>query len=589
MRLLLLLLMTLLCVVASAAPFDMVIDGRPAATVVTPNDPLPVATAAADELRYHVKKATGAQLPVVSEKDAPAGAHRIYVGACAATAKLNVDLKALQPNACYIRLSGGDLYIVGDDSPGEVFWILHANRTRVGTLFGVYELLEKQLGVRWLWPGPLGEVVPKRLTARLQIQDQTVQTAFIHTRWREGGIYMSGTKGWADQKNRSVFINEQSKWLRRHRFAMGVNMDMAHSFTDWWDRFNADHPEYFNQLPDGTRRSDPTYHGGSKTLISMSVGEPGLWRQKVADWAAKRSPAAPYVDSSENDTEGRCVCPQCLALDVPDPDSKVPFEQRVEKAKERFVAGDPNWTEALGSLSDRYARYYLAVQKEAQKIDPQAVVMGYAYANYVKPPLQTKLNPRIFIGIVPGLMYPWTAEKRKAFIEQWQGWSAAGARLLLRPNYMLDGHCLPMNIALPLGEDFSFAMKHGLIGTDFDSLTGQYATQGPNLYMLARLHEAQNLTPRQVLDEYYAGFGKAANAVKGYFDHWATVSASATDEQYKQADLHWSRFYRDADVIFTPSAMAEGRKLLEAAATAAAGDAEACARVAYLDAGLRNA
>jgi hypothetical protein len=50
-----------------------------------------------------------------------------------------------------------------------------------------------------------------------------------------------------------------------------------------------------------------------------------------------------------------------------------------------------------------------------------------------KPPPCTKLNERIIIRIVPALMYPWTAEKRQAFIEQWQGWSSAGARRLLRP------------------------------------------------------------------------------------------------------------------------------------------------------------
>lgn len=589
MRLSFIVISLLLAGLCHAAVFDVVVDGKPATTIVTPDAPLPVVTAAAEELRYHIRKASGAEVAIVGEKQAPAGSPLIYLGPCAATHALGLKLGDLQPNGCFIRLSGGNLYLLGDDTAGDVFWILHGNRTRVGTLFGVYELLEKRLGVRWLWPGSLGEVVPQRDTIRLQITDQTVQPRFVHTRWRDGGIYMAGTKGWANQQARSTFLNEQGKWLRRHRFAMGINMDMAHAFTNWWDRFSTDHPEYFNLLPDGTRRSDPLYHGGSKTLISMSVGELAFWRQKIADWAAKRSPQAPHVDASENDTAGKCVCPKCLALDVPDPENPVSFEKRVEKAKERFAAGEADWFEALGSMSDRYARYYLALQKEAEKIDPQAVVMGYAYANYVRPPLQTKLNPRIIIGIVPALMYPWTAEKRKDFIEQWQGWSAAGARLLLRPNYMLDGHCLPLNIARPLGEDFSFAVKHGLIGTDFDSLTGQYSTQGPNLYMLARLHEAPDLTPEQVLGEYYAGFGKAAKQVQTYFEHWAAVSAAVTEKQYDDADLHWSRFYRDADTIFNPAAMTQGRKLLQAAVTAASGDAEAGARLGYLEAGLRNA
>ena len=41
----------------------------------------------------------------------------------------------------------------------------------------------------------------------------------------------------------------------------------------------------------------------------------------------------------------------------------------------------------------------LAVQAEALKSDSKAVVMGYAYANYVDPPIKTRLNDQIVIGV----------------------------------------------------------------------------------------------------------------------------------------------------------------------------------------------
>ena len=205
--------------------------------------------------------------------------------------------------------------------------------------------------------------------------------------------------------------------------------------------------------------------------------------------AGERSPARPYIDASENDTDGRCVCEKCL-LDEPDPAWEVPFDRRVAVAREKMAKKDPHWTSALGSLSDRYARYYLAVQHEAEKHDPQAVVMGYSYANYVKPPRNTKLNRRIIIGIVLALMYPWTQTKRDAFgavgrLGGRGGPAFPAAELHARRARPADLLCAKA------GRGFLVCRAHGLIGTDFDSLTGQWASQGPNLYVLARLHDAR--------------------------------------------------------------------------------------------------
>ena len=576
--------------VGSVRSAELVRDAAAVATIIVPDNPLAVVQAAAEELRDHVRWASGAELPIVAESQRDRSRPGVFLGATRAAQAAGLAVPTDVPNAFVIKLVGSSLFIVGDDSEGAPFWIQHNNRTRVGTLFGVYEFLERHLGARWIWPGELGTVIPQAKTIAVNAwREEVGKPPLLHARWRDGSVYMAGPQGWAVPSNRSRFLNEQGKWLRRHRFAMGLNMDMAHSYTDWWSRFAEEHLEYFNLLPDGTRRSDPLYHGGSEKLVAMCVAEPGVWRQKVADWTARRTAQAPYIDASENDTPGKCVCEKCLAWDEPDPKSLAPFDRRGIEARERFYKQDRGWHAALGSLSDRYARFYLAVQKEAEAVDPQAVVMGYSYANYVAPPRNTRLNERIIIGIVPALMFPWTADKQQQFREQWDGWSAAGARLFLRPNYMLDGHNLPVFFARKLGADFRYAAAHGLVGTDFDSLTGQFATQGPNLYMLARLHDDPSLTTDAILAEFYGAFGKAEAAVAEYFAHWEQVSDAVTDDVAGDAGLHWSYFYRNADTIFTPSVMARGRSLLDVAKAAAAGDPQAEDRVTYLHNGLRNA
>lgn len=572
-------------VVSGAAALDIVTNGQPAATIVVPDEPLPVVSFAAEELQYHVERASGPRLLIVKEAEIPGAGGLILLGSCRAAEEAGLSTDDLPPNGFILKLMGDRFFMLGDDSDGPAAWILHNNRTRIGTLFAVYEFLEKHLDVRWLWPGELGEVIPRQTNIAVDAWDQTGEPAFVHTRWRDGGR-SAGEQGWSSGQARSHFLSEQGKWLRRHRFALGVNMDIRHAFTKWWEQHADAHPEYFNLLPDGTRRPDPTYHAAAGELISMSVAEPAFWRAIVEHWQETRSPENPYIDASENDTSGKCTCQKCLAWDVLDPELEVPWAERLERAKRAFEAGETDWHLFLGSLSDRYARFYLAVQAEAEKIDPEATVLGFAYANYVSPPRETKLNDRIILGVVPPMYFPWTGEKRAANRQQWDGWAATGARLLLRPNFMLDGHNMPLSLARKLGEDFRYYASHGMIGTDFDSLTGQYGTQGPNLYVLARLHNRPGMTTEQVLDEYFRAFGAAEAEVRAYFAHWEAVCDAVAEPP---EGLHWASFYREADSIFTPEAMAEGRRLLEAAARAAEGDGLAARRVEHLQKGLRNA
>lgn len=576
----------LLMLCAAAGAVELVRDRRPVATIVLPDEPLPVESFAAEELAHHVKLATGADLAIVPEADTPAEGDRVFIGATRAAAEAGLSAEGLSPNAFIIHAGADRLFVLGDDGEGEPGWILHNNRTRVGTLFGVYHLLDRELGARWLWPGPLGEVVPERASIGFEALELTGEPAFVHARWRDGGTAAAGTDGWASPANRSSFIAEQSRWLRRHRFALGVNMDMAHAFTAWFERYGEEHPEYFNLLPDGTRRSDPTYHGGSPRLIAMDVSEPGLHRQIVENWLRTRTEDDPFIDASENDTPGKCTCERCLSWDVPDPTLEVPWEERLEHARAAFAAGERDWIRFLGSLSDRYARFFLAVQAEAQRHDPEAVVTGYAYSNYRFPPRETMLNDHIYIGIVPGGWMFGDEGAVAEMLEQWDGWAATGARMMLRPNYMLDGHNMPIYAADDIGRHFRHCAQHGMIATDFDSLTGQYATQAPNLYMLARLTARPELTVEEVLGEFYAAFGPAGEAVRVYFDHWKAICDAVNE---RPQGMHWSYFYREADQVFTPEVMAQADQLLAQAETAAGDDATALARVQWLRRGLQNA
>ncbi|MCC6580393.1 MAG: DUF4838 domain-containing protein, partial [Phycisphaeraceae bacterium] len=508
-ELLMAIMVTLAAMADVARGMDLVVNGQAKAVILLPEKPLPMERYAADELRYHAKKATGAELAIQSVGvTLPEGMGEVRLGR-AAHGVIEMDDSSQPANAFAVVCDERVLCIAGNDGEGSPL----ADDVSAGTLFGVYEVLETHFGVRWLWPGELGEVVSTCENWSVPAMRMSEQPRLLHTRLRTG--HGNALTGWSSAAARNHYIHDQQVFLRRHRLARGVSLEYGHAFIEYWDRFGKNHPEWFNLLPDGRRRSDPAYCGGANELVSMCVSTPELWRQIVEDWQHTRTIHRPWINCAENDTAGRCVCPNCLAWDVPAAGDKVSLDE----AKAAYAAGKPDWTDHLGSLSDRYARFCLAVQNEARKIDDQAVVLGYAYANFVKPPVNTRLNNRVVIAIVPAMMYPWTDAKRQAFRDQWEGWAATGARLYLRPNYTLDGHAMPIDYAEAFGDDFRFAYERGMIATDFDSLTGQWAVQGPTLYVLMRVQHHGDWPVSRILDEYYNGFGSAAHAVRDYFDY----------------------------------------------------------------------
>lgn len=572
-------------IVAADAP-------RARAEIIIPDKPLPVETYAADELRYHIRKATGVTLEVRPEsKRSPNGAH-IYLGACEKTKQSGIDGAGLEANARIIRTIGSDLFIAGRDSDGRVLHPFHTNRTRCGTLFGVYDFLEKELGVRWLWPGELGEHIPRTTTLTIGGWNETVLPKLQHSRLRA----VDKRSHWPNGKARhNYYVRLLPQWLRRQRFSEAISLEYGHAFGKYWQRFGKTNPEFFALKPNGKR--EPS---GAPVLVQMCVSNPDFHDQVIDDWLVRRKKwnadrmGPRMVNGCENDkraVDPSCTCDACRAWDP---------------ANARTLTGDnvdlidsekkSKTVRARHSLSDRYARYYLALQEKARKHDPDARVFSLAYADYFLPPTETTLNKNILTGITfgGGAFFPRNKAKLDESVKVWDGWKRTGASLFFRPNFTLAGGNFPIYYAGELGKLFSHCYKNGMIATDFDSLTGQWAVQGPTLYVLARIHEHPDWSTKRILAEYYSGFGPAKRAVRAYFQYWKSISRAVTPERLKACtagiDAHgWREVFMFAGGIFTPEVMQEGERLLARAGKSAAGDPIAEKRVRFLEQGLKNA
>jgi hypothetical protein len=426
----------------------------------------------------------------------------------------------------------------------------------------------------------LGTFVPKTQNVIAKDVDETIPPRFFQRRLRPGLGFASEHPAMGFTKAAfEKYSHDQAVFLRRHRMGRSEAVGYGHAFTEWWKKYGKEHPEWFQQREEGKR-------GPSKSTarFSMCVSNPEFQKQIVTLWE-KDHPGQKggYINAVENDILGKCECEKCRALDGPAPEDYLKFYSPTSKmVGSRFV-------------SDRYAKFWLGVQQIAAKDHPDATVVGYVYFNYFQAPTSgVKLNEHILLGYCPsGGFFPRSAEEHAWMKQQWSGWRDTGARLFLRTNHLLDGYCMPFIFAHQFADEFHHAVENGLVGTDFDSLTGHWATQGPNLYVAVRLHDHPEASADDVLTEYYNAFGPAAPQVKAYFDYWENYTTTGRERMTKVMEetqtSRWRNWAKAAHLVFPDSCFAPADAILSDAAVAAQSDKEASARIEFLKKGLAHA
>jgi len=338
-------------------------------------------------------------------------------------------------------------------------------------------------------------------------------------------------------------------------------------------------------MPDGTRRGDPFYFGGRSDLISLCASNPELVKEIVRQWSEK----CPMddINGNENDTAGKCCCAVCLAADATGDDVG-----RHARAVEAFAAKSNTWWRALGSLSTRYAIFWKALLEEGRKVRPDCRVIGCVYANYSEPPVPgTKLDANVILRFCPPVMYPWTDKKVRYFKDVWQGWSATGASLMMRPNFTLDGHNFPLVYYRRYADCYDFARGHGLVAMDMDALTGTYGANGLTTYVIASKNSSPERPLAALEKDYFSAFGSSAAVVRdcyAQFERASEAGFAAADPDDTIEGGNYCDFMLSAYRVFPP-ALLEGACAKLVAAQAAEQDALAAQRLAFVETGLRDA
>jgi hypothetical protein len=578
----------------STAQVIFVLDGTSTGVIVTAEAPTKTTLYAAQELVLHIEKATGVTVPVVSESNIPDSIHtRVYIGDTETGRRYGIDTENLPREAYIMRSVGNDLFIAGQAGDGEP---LKWNNPNAGTLFGVYEFLERYLGVLWLWPGELGTYVPKTNAVQLWSVNETKAPDLAFRRfsfYRIGSIIGGGSIGEEDARlgfsadGAVDYAKALEVFLRRQRMGGTDTMPpTGHHVYGWWKRYGKEHPEWFALREDGTRgHPDPEYNN-----VPMCITNEEFQDFMVTQWDGKSTLILGPVDRP-----GRCLCDKCRAWDGPQPETSPWFAS--------YLYGADPRSEGLfgGATSDRYARFWQVIQEKARKRNPDVQMsISFIYENEFSAPVtDVKLDKSIYGSFVqwqdPYLRYfPMPDEALKWIKEQWVGWRATGIRMGYRPNYLHDGYVMPHFDTQQEGEFFKFAYERGMEGADFDSLTGQWSTQGPRLYLHMRLMAKPELELDVIRQEYLSAFGPAAKTMDQYFAYWekyARDNVVAFTELYSDLGRRYANYIHHAHEAFPPESFVPAEALLEKALseTRSLADPQFFERVRFIGLGLEHA
>jgi hypothetical protein len=421
---------------------------------------------------------------------------------------------------------------------------------------GVYRF-KAELSMAGSWALKLQAKVPGE-----ELISQPVQLGFGEEQLRGGQRLEDYERLLADARRTQA---ESPDWFGWHRLGGTLKLNGGHAFTHLWGKYGKEHPDWFALQADGSRDQSKSPDRAQLCTSNADLID-AIAKEKIAE--LKKNPTLLGVSIAPNDG-GRpsfCTCEKCEALDAARGRKVMLWD---------FTKGDRRDFEHV-SLTDRMVAFWNAIAEKAAKEHPDRFLVVDAYSVYAAPPVERKLHPNLVVRFA--LLGYHSDEYRKEGLRDWDGWSKAAKRIYFRPNLMLAGRRdgLPLIYVHKFGKDFRHLAGHGMMGTDFDSCCHNWATQGLDYYVVARLHWDPEQGVDAVVDDYCkAGFGPAARSVRRYFDRLEALMDEAAAKD------------RKAVSAFTPEALAGLRKELRQARRDAGDDVVIGKRVEFLEIGLR--
>ena len=273
---------------APASSVTLIEDGRPQCVIVVPREN-ELILRAAEDLRYHLRKMSGAEVPIVHDASKARG-----VGIYIDTKPMDVHVPGRLIDRKMIWPDG---YVIEILESGDTSGVFLSSPRAEGVWNAVYGLLEDHLGCHWFTPGEIGEHVPQRRTVTLDIpggRDVVKPTYEKRVPWYND-------KALGNIKKERVEI---VKWYKRNRSG-GLRGSVGYG----WQMFSE---ALFKKIPD----LGPLVDGQRRPGNGLCMSHP-LAVDIAAQWFIRFFNTHPeYVQWSfkQGDSMHFCECDRCKAM-----------------------------------------------------------------------------------------------------------------------------------------------------------------------------------------------------------------------------------------------------------------------------------
>lgn len=527
-------------------------NGHPRATIVLAKQPTRVAQFAAYELQWHLKQITGADFPMVKEGE-PVQGVAILVGHNRLGGAAYSSLDLIQKKQSYIVVpwhSGNLLVLAGRDKDdrGIVKYSQTPSQQEIdtwpgiwdeqGTMYAVYDFLERYCNVRWFNPTEFGTDCPKQPTLTLHVAfgSSGAREPFMKYRFaaypasenydQYTGLWAHGSEG---QKRW-----EAAAYPELHKRFTGGAYTLAK--RGWNTLFRLRHREGGEVCP-----GNHSLYGYYARFWAEQKEQEKLFEGKHANWFAKgysgQPPQMCYTDRGLVEQVAKDACEffetgktypgaqaggDCFCVEPMDNSQFCKCADCQRWLTDRD-ADSPFFTN--GRHSDYFFQFVNEVAKIVGKKHPKKHIVTLSYMTHGAPPQKFRLEPNVLVQYCFAcnrLNFDRASyEHEVKLLKQWRQ-EYPGRTLYLWLYYTFpvevanNGrfHCFPGFFAQAIGEQFELFRKYDYRGA-FHCGYGQDV----EAYLTYRLMDDPCLKVNALLEEYFARlYGPAAGPMRKFYE-----------------------------------------------------------------------